>query len=125
MRARSRLFFSNHAIIRQTMKGIINEIRELPAVRDQHDPRPLIVACRRHLRFCAPAARRSIMNRRRSGAARRMSSSWLDLGKGIYYANRQRWYGRGLTGSFGVPGGGSRQRLSPLAARAAVARIRA
>jgi hypothetical protein len=25
---------------------------------------------------------------------------WLDLGKGIYYAKRQRWYGRGFTGSF-------------------------
>ena len=25
---------------------------------------------------------------------------WLDLRKGIYYSKRQRWYGRGLTGSF-------------------------
>jgi hypothetical protein len=25
---------------------------------------------------------------------------WLDLGKGIYYGKRQRWYGRGFTGSF-------------------------
>jgi hypothetical protein len=25
---------------------------------------------------------------------------WLDLRKGIYYAKRQRWYGRGYTGSF-------------------------
>jgi len=25
---------------------------------------------------------------------------WLDLGKGIYYAKRQRQYGRGFTGSF-------------------------
>ena len=25
---------------------------------------------------------------------------WLDLGKGIYYAKRQRRYGRGFTGSF-------------------------
>jgi hypothetical protein len=25
---------------------------------------------------------------------------WLDLRKGIYYAKRQRWYSRGLTGSF-------------------------
>lgn len=25
---------------------------------------------------------------------------WLDLGKGIYYSKRQRWYGRGFTGSF-------------------------
>lgn len=25
---------------------------------------------------------------------------WLDLGKGLYYAKRQRWYGRGFTGSF-------------------------
>ena len=25
---------------------------------------------------------------------------WLDLRKGIYYSKRQRWYGRGFTGSF-------------------------
>jgi hypothetical protein len=25
---------------------------------------------------------------------------WLDLGKGTYYAKRQRRYGRGFTGSF-------------------------
>jgi hypothetical protein len=25
---------------------------------------------------------------------------WLDLRKGIYYVKRQRWYGRGYTGSF-------------------------
>jgi hypothetical protein len=25
---------------------------------------------------------------------------WLDLRKGIYYSRRQRWYGRGFTGSF-------------------------
>ena len=25
---------------------------------------------------------------------------WLDLRMGIYYAKRQRWYGRGFTGSF-------------------------
>ena len=25
---------------------------------------------------------------------------WLDLGKGIYYSKRQRWYGRGFAGSF-------------------------
>ena len=25
---------------------------------------------------------------------------WLDLRKSIYYSKRQRWYGRGLTGSF-------------------------
>ena len=25
---------------------------------------------------------------------------WLDFQKGIYYAKRQRWYGRGFTGSF-------------------------
>ena len=25
---------------------------------------------------------------------------WLDLRKGIYYAKRQRWYGRGFNGGF-------------------------
>ena len=25
---------------------------------------------------------------------------WLDLRKGIYYSKRQRWYGRGFSGSF-------------------------
>lgn len=25
---------------------------------------------------------------------------WLDLRKGIYYSRQQRWYGRGVTGSF-------------------------
>jgi hypothetical protein len=25
---------------------------------------------------------------------------WLDFRKGIYYSKRQRWYGRGFTGSF-------------------------
>jgi hypothetical protein len=40
---------------------------------------------------------------------------WLDLRKGIYYAKRQRWYGRGLTGSFVCQGearaGGYRRSL--------------
>ena len=40
---------------------------------------------------------------------------WLDLRKGIYYSKRQRWYGRGFTGSFvcreEARGGGYRRSL--------------
>ena len=45
---------------------------------------------------------------------------WLDLRKGIYYSKRQRWYGRGFTGSFVCREEARSRRISPLACWVAV-----
>jgi hypothetical protein len=67
-------------------------------VRYERDHGP-VGRLRCHLRFCDSA---DAVPLRITGAAALSCDVivWLDLRKGIYYAKRQRWYGRGFTGSF-------------------------